>query len=1041
MASLFISYSRKDIDFARKLTEAFEGQNLDFWIDWDGIPPTVDWWKEIQKGIEEADIFLFLISPDSAKSKICKQEIGHAVKNGKRLIPIVVRDVKGNEAPPELSHLNWIFLREIDDFQNAFGKLIAAIKTDYAWVQIHRRLQVRALEWGRGNKDNSFLLRGKDLQDAEAQLVSNAGNDPKATELQTKYVLKSRKATDRQRRIITIVATAVAIALAVLAVIAAIQAKLATDNAIEAQNQANIALSRQLTARSQTELLANHDRRLSLLFAIEAINAAKKVPGFQNIPAEQAFRDAIHLTGGQVIVSPTNENESPGQSAMVEIATIALSPLGNWLTIGYKNNFIYVWDLNDNEKNPEILMSSNNIGVLNFSPDGNFLIMLTRQVEIWDMKDLQEGHRIIDLDLPEAYPIDFSPDGQWLLINSATLINLADIDEEPFHITNDSDLAIISPQARWLFFLRNSKMGYSNFSGTFNTDQEPKFLTGEDGCKDRLLSPDGRWLAADCNDGINVWNMQDFSLRQYQTVRDYSLAAFSHDGNRLAIISDVYIQVLDLQGSGHGSSLYFNNQATQLYNLSFSPDLRWVAAMDFEGRIFLWDLSFQNGNSIILNGLGGFDNAVLDFAFTSDNQHLISISDDGITRKWDLLNPYAESLSVQANGSSFFVPLTFSMDGHLLAINNDTSQGTLIDLMNFSHGSVPLPISNGPLFFNSDVNQLISISETENKIYRWNTAAIEEGNLTPSSTDVQGIIIPNYQDNRWLLSKQDYIIQIWDLFELNTTPKSVVIDQELTDSVTIRTNGKWLLISDKDHMVRLWNLAHPEKESVSLAGLLDFPGEIKFSPKGTWIAFANPITAQLWNLDQSIQEPIRSFEASTGEMFRDSPDALTFSANEHWLAINKFVVTQIVDLENPSTEPISLQGILYAANEIAFSPNDQWLAARFPGSPGWEVRLWNLKDPTADPIILTKQNGAGRGLAFSPDGKRLAIVVNAINPDPSLIGIWNLDINELAGLACEVVGSNLSRQQWKANFPTDRDYQKTCPQWPEGKDKSIKLPR
>ena len=75
MASLFISYSRKDIETARKLTKAFEGQGLDFWIDWEGIPPTVDWWKEIEKGIEEADIFLFLISPDSTKSKVCRQEI------------------------------------------------------------------------------------------------------------------------------------------------------------------------------------------------------------------------------------------------------------------------------------------------------------------------------------------------------------------------------------------------------------------------------------------------------------------------------------------------------------------------------------------------------------------------------------------------------------------------------------------------------------------------------------------------------------------------------------------------------------------------------------------------------------------------------------------------------------------------------------------------------------------------------------------------------------------------------------------------------
>src|SRR4029078_10377050 len=98
------------------MTEAFNGQELDFWIDWEGIPPTVDWWKEIQKGIEEADVFLFLISPDSAKSKVCRQEIAHAANNGKRLIPIIVRDIQSDESPSELRPLNWIFLRENDDF-------------------------------------------------------------------------------------------------------------------------------------------------------------------------------------------------------------------------------------------------------------------------------------------------------------------------------------------------------------------------------------------------------------------------------------------------------------------------------------------------------------------------------------------------------------------------------------------------------------------------------------------------------------------------------------------------------------------------------------------------------------------------------------------------------------------------------------------------------------------------------------------------------------------------------------------------------------
>jgi hypothetical protein len=214
MASLFFSYSHKDIDSARKLTKAFEGQDLDFWIDWEGIPPTVDWWNEIEKAIEEADIFLFLLSPDSAKSKVCKQEIEHAAKNGKRLIPVVVRDVNAEETPSEIQPLNWIFLRENDNFSDAFGKLMTAIKTDYEWVQTHRQLQVKALEWERSSKENSFLLRGKELQDAEFQLAANSSKEPIPTNLQREYVFSSKQAIIRQRRVVASISTAVVIIIA-----------------------------------------------------------------------------------------------------------------------------------------------------------------------------------------------------------------------------------------------------------------------------------------------------------------------------------------------------------------------------------------------------------------------------------------------------------------------------------------------------------------------------------------------------------------------------------------------------------------------------------------------------------------------------------------------------------------------------------------------------------------------------------------------------------------------------------------------------------
>ena len=194
MKQLFVSYSRQDTEFTRRITDRLQADDLEAWVDWQDIPPSVDWMKEIQKGIEDADVFLFLVSPDSIASPICADEVEYAIQNGKRIIPLIVRDIDAKSAPTTIRHLNWIFFsRPQDEFERSLGHVLSAIHTDYDWVQVHRRLQVKALEWQRNHSEESFLLRGRDLQDAEAQLIVNVEKDPHPTELQNKFVSKSRE--------------------------------------------------------------------------------------------------------------------------------------------------------------------------------------------------------------------------------------------------------------------------------------------------------------------------------------------------------------------------------------------------------------------------------------------------------------------------------------------------------------------------------------------------------------------------------------------------------------------------------------------------------------------------------------------------------------------------------------------------------------------------------------------------------------------------------------------------------------------------------
>lgn len=285
MTTVFISYSRKDKLFAEKLDSALEAVNLDAWIDWDDIPPTADWWVQIQKGIESADAFLFLLSPDSIKSEVCRDEIDHAVKNGKRLIPLVVHEVDPVDVHPALTKLNWIFFRGQDDFTESLKKLEGGIHTDLEWVEAHTRLQVRAVEWERRG-ERSLLLRGIDLREAEEQLTIAGQKDPLPTDLQRRYVLESRKRESRTRNLLLIVSAIVVVVLTIASLIAVRQSNYAVEQAntavaanstavmeanfrataqANAEEQARIALSNGLSSNA---LLLHEKNELSLAFLL-----------------------------------------------------------------------------------------------------------------------------------------------------------------------------------------------------------------------------------------------------------------------------------------------------------------------------------------------------------------------------------------------------------------------------------------------------------------------------------------------------------------------------------------------------------------------------------------------------------------------------------------------------------------------------------------------------------------------------------------------------------------------------------------------------
>ena len=117
--NIFISYSRKDKLFVRKLNDALDALGVDAWVDWEGIELASDWMARITAAIEGGDAFVFVISPDSLKSKVCLKELELGIASNKKIIPVLYREPeKRQKMHPKLASTIWVYLRtKKDDFK------------------------------------------------------------------------------------------------------------------------------------------------------------------------------------------------------------------------------------------------------------------------------------------------------------------------------------------------------------------------------------------------------------------------------------------------------------------------------------------------------------------------------------------------------------------------------------------------------------------------------------------------------------------------------------------------------------------------------------------------------------------------------------------------------------------------------------------------------------------------------------------------------------------------------------------------------------
>jgi WD40 repeat protein len=118
MKRVFISYSRKNVDFAERLARDLSDAGLDVWIDIRKIQAGDSWRDEIFKGINNSEMMVVCLSPDSVASEWVRREIFLARSQHRFIIPVMVKDCFPEMAQYE--ETRWLADVQIVDFQDGY---------------------------------------------------------------------------------------------------------------------------------------------------------------------------------------------------------------------------------------------------------------------------------------------------------------------------------------------------------------------------------------------------------------------------------------------------------------------------------------------------------------------------------------------------------------------------------------------------------------------------------------------------------------------------------------------------------------------------------------------------------------------------------------------------------------------------------------------------------------------------------------------------------------------------------------------------------
>ena len=855
-------------------------------------------------------------------------------------------------------------------------------------VRQQRLLASAAGEWLAADRNDSFLLRGGRLEQfsgwarnstvalthqeqgflsasqAARQQRQAAEETRRRRELETARQLaetereraeEQAKANRRLRQRAFLLAAALIVA-AILAVLASGASRRASENALAAQSNAELASTREAEAlteaghRATAEVIAVQEREeaeaqerqararalagasvnnlavdpeLSVLLALQAVDTTYAVDGNWTPEAVDALHQAIR--------------------AASRLQRVLRNPAGamNWIT---------------------------------YSPDGKLLgasTFLADQDVMTTVWDAATGQELFNL--PTSISA-FSEDGSQLITWRADGLNLI------WEIWDTASIEITEAISLYI-----DDLGYSAGGA---------------------LSGDWNYFALRYWDNIvNVWRMASnekiLSLREH--VGMVNTVEYSHDGHYLATGgSDGAVKIWRVPAGSASAdldavSVLTMEHADSIDALAFSSDDHYLATVSHDFTAVIWDLaaSLTEGSPVASYTfpLSSHAESITQVSFNADGSLLVVISQDGLVKVWDTTTGEERltTVSNEITRSTAFRPdgtgLVTANDGGLVQFWDVTAAGDKEWFTLTGHDGTVNQVT-----FSPDSKQLATASSDETvKIWGADSGKLLT-TLSAHSGDVRAVTY--CPDGSCLATaSNDGTVKLWDLAserELSTfyayegLPLNPIPENNALE-VAFTPDGRRLVTVGMDNEPEVWDTA-TGAQLMLLEGHWYNVVSAAVSNDGRLIATTGPDGMMIiW--DSSTGEQLIVQETTQ----YGSKDAV-FSPNDDLLAsADNDGLVRVWDMDGQEGERLllTLPGHKSAVSAVAFSPDGHTIASASAN----QIRVWDTE--TGQPLYtLPGHTRVVLDIEFSPDGSRLA----SASADGT-VRLFVLPIEELVELA------------------------------------------